>query len=115
MKSGENDTVGIRGREKQKRFADSFYVSPAWKHCARGYRAAVGGLCERCKAKGLIVPAEEVHHKIKLTPANINRPEVALNWGNLIALCKDCHMKEHQKPKRWTVDSDGNVTPGDPP
>lgn len=108
-----SDTVDIRG--KGKRFADAFYVSRPWIRCARGYKAAVGGLCERCKANGLIVPADEVHHKIRLTPENINRPEVALNWDNLIALCKDCHMKEHQKKKRWTVDKDGNVTPGTPP
>ena len=113
MKMAYSDTVDNRGREKG--FADSFYTSPAWKQCARGYRRSVGGLCERCKAKGLIVPAEEVHHKVHLTPANINRPEIALNWENLIALCKDCHMKEHRKEKRWKVDDDGNVTPVDPP
>ena len=41
--------------------------------------------------------------------------QVALNWRNLIALCKDCHMKEHRKEKRWEVDENGNVTPKDPP
>ena len=113
MKSAQNDTVDIRGREKG--FADDFYTSPAWKRCARGYRASVGGLCERCRKNGLIVPAEEVHHKIHLTSENISRPEIALSWHNLIALCKDCHMKEHRKEKRWTVDENGNVTPKDPP
>ena len=84
-------------------------------NCARSYRRSVGGLCERCREAGMIVPADEVHHKIKLTPENINRPEIAMNWANLIALCKDCHMKEHRKKKRWTVDENGNVTPGTPP
>ena len=107
------DTVDIRG--KAKGFADDFYTSPAWKKCARSYRRSVGGLCERCRKRGLIVPAVEVHHKIHLTPENINKPEIALNWRNLIALCKDCHMKEHRKEKRWTVDENGNVTPKDPP
>ena len=102
-----------RGREKS--FADDFYKSQAWMRCARGYRRSVGDLCERCKKRGLIVPAEEVHHKIKLTPDNINRPEIALNWANLIALCKDCHLKAHRKQKRWTVDDDGTVTLRDPP
>ena len=101
------------GREKG--FADVFYSSQPWRKCAASYRRSVGNLCERCRKNGLIVPAEEVHHKIHLTPENINRPEVALNWANLVALCKDCHRKEHRKQKRWTVDSDGNVTPEDPP
>ena len=113
MRSKENGTVDIRGKEKG--FADDFYKSAAWKRCARGYRRSVGDLCERCRKKGLIVPAEEVHHKIHLTPENINKQEIALNWRNLIALCKDCHMKEHRKEKRWTVDADGNVVPRDPP
>ena len=113
MRSGNNDSVDIRG--KKKTFADAFYKSQAWMNCARAYRRSVGGLCERCNQAGLITPAEEVHHKIKLTPENISRPEIALSWGNLIALCKDCHMKEHRKKKRWTVDDDGNVTPGTPP
>ena len=108
-----SDTVDIRGKEKS--FADDFYKSTAWMKCARAYRRSVGGLCERCRAKGLIVPAEEVHHKIHLTPENINRPEIALNWRNLVALCKDCHIKEHRKEKRWKVDEDGNVIPVDPP
>ena len=113
MRRGENNSMEIRG--KKEGFADSFYTSPAWKRCARSYRRSVGGLCERCRKRGLIVPAEEVHHKIRLTPENINRPEVALNWQNLIALCKDCHMEMHRKPKRWTVDADGSVKPKDPP
>ena len=113
MKMNYSDNVDNRGKEKG--FADAFYTSTAWKKCARGYRLFIGGLCERCRAKGLIVPAEEVHHKIYLTPANINRPEIALNWRNLVALCKDCHIKEHRGEKRWTVDANGNVLPKDPP
>ena len=105
--------MDIRG--KGKGFADAFYVSRPWIRCARGYRRSVGGLCEECKKHGKITPAEEVHHKIKLTPENINRPEITLNWRNLIALCKDCHMKMHRSPKRWTVDENGNVSPQDPP
>ena len=113
MRRGENNSMDIRG--KTKGFADAFYTSPAWKRCARSYRNSVGGLCEECKKHGLIVPADEVHHKIKLTPENINRPEIALNWSNLVALCKDCHLKIHRKKKRWSVDENGVVTLRDPP
>lgn len=108
-----SDTVDIRGKEKS--FEDVFYSSWAWRKCAAGYKTAVGGICERCRKRGLITPVDEVHHKIRLTQENVNKPEIALNWDNLEALCEDCHKKIHRKQKRWTVDEDGNVTPGTPP
>ena len=102
-------------REREKGFADDFYTSWVWRRCAEDYKKKVGGLCERCRRKGEIAIAEQVHHKIRLTPENINKPEITLNWANLEALCLDCHKKEHRKQKRWTVDDDGNVTATDPP
>ena len=55
--------------QRTEGFARDFYRSWPWIKCARTYKKSVGGLCERCWSKGLIVPGEEVHHKIKLTPA----------------------------------------------
>ena len=65
-------------------------------------------LCERCLARGLIRQGDEVHHKIRLTPENINDPNISLNWENLEMLCKDCHEKEHDR-RRWRADANGNV------
>ena len=113
MKTCKNGTVDIRGKNKD--FADAFYTSWTWRRCKAGYKNSVGGLCERCKKRGLITPADEVHHKIRLTTENINKPEIALNWDNLMALCEDCHKEMHRNPKRWRVDADGNVTAKDPP
>ena len=89
-------------------FAHSFYSSWPWIRCARSYRASRSGLCERCLSKGLIVPGDEVHHKVKLTPENISDPAVSLNWDNLELLCKKCHMEEH-RPTRWRADEFGHV------
>lgn len=36
-----------------------------------------------------------MHHRIWLTPENINDPSVSLNFDNLELLCQDCHNKEH--------------------
>ena len=60
-------------------------------------------LCERCKAKGLIVPAVICHHKIYLTDENYKEPSIALNPQNLEAVCRECHNTEHHKDKqrRW--------------
>ena len=108
-----NGTVESRGKRKSS--FDWFYSSWQWRKCKASYLEHVGGLCERCRQRGLIVPADDVHHKIRITAANINRPEITLNWANLEALCEDCHKKEHRKQRRWKVDADGNVILEDPP
>ena len=102
--------VNVAKMDKKRTWYEKFIKSGAWADCSDSYKIFVGGLCERCKKQGKTVPADEVHHKIKLTPANVGRPEISLNWDNLEALCKNCHMKEHRKTKRWRVDEEGNVT-----
>ena len=96
-------------KNKETGFAHAFYVSPAWIKCRRSYAESVGGMCERCYAAGKIVPGTQVHHKIRLTPHNIHRPEISLNWTNLELLCDDCHHEEHEKGIRWRADADGHV------
>lgn len=90
-------------------FAHRFYVSPEWIRCRRKYAESVGRLCERCYAAGKIVPGTQVHHKIRLTPQNINMPEIALNWENLELLCDECHHKEHENGVSWRADAEGHV------
>ena len=88
-----------------------FYGSNAWIQTRKAYAKSKGNLCERCLKKGLIVPAEIVHHKVYLTPENIECPEFTLSWDNLECLCKSCHELEHSNvKKRWTVDKFGRVT-----
>ncbi len=36
-----------------------------------------------------------VHHKVELTPGNINRYDIALGSDNLVSLCHECHNKRH--------------------
>ena len=56
-------------------------------------------------------PAEIVHHKIVLTPENINDREVALNWENLQCVCRECHAKIHdRRRRRYRLDDMGRVT-----
>ena len=82
-------------RDMAKDYAKAFYKTKAWKNCRAGYIASVGGLCERCLRNGLYVPGTMVHHKVHLTPLNIDDPSITLNWSNLELLCRDCHKDEH--------------------
>lgn len=80
-----------------------FYSSIQWRKCREAYRKSKGNLCERCLKNGLIVPCDEVHHKIRLTKENVNDPKISLNFENLEALCESCHDIEHEQDikNRW--------------
>ena len=93
-----------------KDYALTFYKSKVWQFCRNSYVKYSGGLCEVCLAKGVYRPGVIVHHKVPLTPDNINDPSVALNFDNLQLVCRDCHAKLHGSTKRYKIAPDGTVT-----
>lgn len=90
-----------------KNWAERFYKSKAWTDCRLAFMKSKFFICERCQGAATIA-----HHKIYLTPENINNPDITLNWDNLEALCQDCHNKEHScgdvtaEGLRFTADGD---------
>lgn len=87
-----------------------FYGSRAWKKCRAEYKKKVGGLCERCLAKGRVEAGYIVHHKQYVNPDNIQDPSVLFNFDNLELLCMNCHNEEHgARKKRYRVLPDGRV------
>ena len=94
----------------------AFYKSRAWQRCRSAYITKVGGLCERCLARGYYVPGDIVHHKEYIDLDNITDPSVLLSFDNLEYLCRDCHNKEHfGERKRYVVNADGSVVADSPP
>lgn len=96
-----------------KEYAKEFYKGKKWKKCRSTYikmrQSVDGGMCERCKRTlGYIV-----HHKVYITPDNINNPNITLNYNNLEYLCHDCHNKEHMTTteQRYRFDSEGMPIP----
>ena len=87
-----------------KEFSKAFYNSRAWQSCRASYIAmrmnVDGGMCEKCHE----LPGAHLHHKIILTPANINDTNITLNFDNLCWECKLCHDEEENHFK----DSKGN-------
>jgi len=78
-----------------KLWAEKFYSGKLWRDCRESYMITKHGICERCSEI-----AKVVHHKIYLTPSNINDPFITLAHDNLEALCQDCHNQEHHgRPK----------------
>lgn len=70
-------------------------------------------MCERCYSMGVIRAAKLVHHKVWLTPANIDDKKIALGYDNFMRVCQDCHAALHHpgSESRVTFDEDGNVVP----
>ena len=93
----------------------AFYNSMAWQKTSRAYKQSVGGLCEKCMSRGLVTPAEIVHHKIPLDDKNVTDLSISLSWDNLQALCRQCHAEEHEAMyaartgKRYRIDKNGRV------
>lgn len=91
-----------------KEWARWFYLSKAWRSTRRAKLIETYGLCEICHK-----PAEIVHHKIHLTPQNIENPEIALNMNNLLCVCRECHAVIHEgtgaTAEGLKFDENGNV------
>ena len=102
-----------------RKFSQKLYNSRRWKECREAYAKSVGYLCEECLSKGLYTPGEIVHHKIPLTPDNIDDPSIALSFDNLELLCRECHAEKHPeiykkqrvRKVRYKIDPYGKVTP----
>jgi 5-methylcytosine-specific restriction protein A len=62
----------------------------SWNRIRAAFLSA-NSLCELCKIDGRLTPATLVHHKRKLTEGGTN------DWGNLQALCGECHSRLHAK------------------
>jgi 5-methylcytosine-specific restriction endonuclease McrA len=87
-----------------------FYKTANWQACRAYVWKRDGGLCVDCKKKGMITPAEEVHHVIPLTAENVKDPNVSLNPENLVSLCRECHKNRHGTiGRRYTIGEDGRV------
>ena len=107
-----------------REFAKGFYHSVAWKHARAAYmalpvtaqdgRICPPGMCERCFSRGQLKPAEIVHHRVHLTPANVRDRAIALDFSNLMRVCRDCHAELHSPEgaaPRVEFDEYGRVVP----
>lgn len=86
------------------------YHSARWKQLRQIKLKQVGGLCERCRKKGIFNSAYIIHHKDYVTDKNYEDDNVFYNIDNLEAVCFDCHNKEHFEAEcEYEFDINGNV------
>lgn len=67
----------------------------AWKRIRDSY-VKTHPFCEECYRRGILVPVEEVHHKLPLAEGGTHARD------NLISLCRSCHARIHaERGDRW--------------
>ena len=83
---GQADASKCYARTESRRKDNSFYSSAPWRKLRAAFLAS-NPLCVDCLKQGRTTAAEHVHHvqERKL------RPDLALDWDNLEALCEPCH------------------------
>ena len=94
-------------------FAEKFYKSKAWRKLRHYvFYDRDFCICVRCGKPGKIV-----HHKVWLTPENIDDPFISLNEDLLETLCDKCHSVEHNGEDpldgELMFDEDGDIAPND--
>lgn len=78
-----------------QRFSKQFYHSREWKEIRESILKRDNYLCQEPNCED---PAEEVHHIIHVTPANINIRETHAP-NNLISLCRNHHCRKHDRDR----------------
>lgn len=78
-------------------YAMQFYNSKAWRDLRNCLVIDRGGKCNRCGKTFTDTSKLIGHHKIELTPENVNDANVSLNPSNIEIICDKCHNKEHKR------------------
>lgn len=82
----------VRNKERQ-----ALYQSKRWKDL-REYMVQKYPLCQDCLKEGRITPTSEIHHIKSPFVIGLTEEEKArraYDENNLVALCRDCHIKRH--------------------
>ena len=73
-----------------RKYKPSKRYGRAWKRIRDSY-IKTHPFCERCFEQGILVPVDEVHHKVPISQGGTH------DRNNLMSLCKSCHNKIHHE------------------
>lgn len=76
---------------RQRDAIDALYHTTRWNKCRHVVLIRDDYLCQECLRRGLITPANTVHHRV---PARVDVSQF-FDMDKLEAICMDCHNKEH--------------------
>lgn len=92
-------------KRRYKTNNDAFYKSKAWKSLRLEALQRDNYLCVECKKRGIITPAETVHH-IKPIRIDSGRAE---DLSNLETVCRACHNKLHRERSQTLAKKKQNI------
>jgi len=84
-------------RDDRIKERQELYQSKRWK-TLRKLMVQNHPLCEDCLKEGKITPTEEIHHIKSPFARGLSQEEKekrAYDVDNLVALCKECHIRRH--------------------
>ncbi len=89
------------GRNKEYR---KLINSRKWQRLRLNALSKTNYLCAVCLKNDITTPATEVHH---ITPVEtgtnlLHMKQLCYDHNNLLAVCKECHKKEHIKLQSYT-------------
>lgn len=92
----------VKNYRKSER--SKIYNTQRWKNLRYNYLIN-HPLCQICFARGILKPAEEVHHSDSFANyTGAKRIEVAFNKDNLVSVCKQCHRWLHRNGTTHGID-----------
>lgn len=82
----------------ENNISGKYYNTKQWKNL-RNYYIRRHPLCEICLSKGIVKPANEVHHLRKFLDGKTDeeRWQLLTSEDNLMSLCYECHDEIHRK------------------
>lgn len=86
-----------RTKNGLSKLATQVYNTSRWRNI-RAAKLMENPLCEKCLQNGIIKPATDVHHIIRIQTKDnlLEMKEIAYDYSNLMSLCEECHQKEHK-------------------
>ena len=84
-------------KKERNKERHTLYNNSQWRNLRKIYLQS-HPLCEECLKHDIVTEASDVHHLLSPFDPNLSEMEKwkrLLDYGNLMALCKDCHGKIH--------------------
>ena len=84
---------------------DAFYKSKEWRTLRLEALQRDSYLCQECKKRGIVTPADTVHH---IKPLRVDDSR-ALQLSNLETVCGPCHNRLHRERSQALKKKNTNI------